>query len=146
MQPLYVAEGVCRASDDEVLAEHVPRLADGHIVLAEVYAVGLQFLGQADAVVDYEHGLVLLAERLDGSRSGPHLVVGRALHAQLNPLAAALQGHACAIDVAETLVTVGYKLYWYHTFSIFSGLKKWFTGPCPCPISTPLPALRASVT
>ena len=150
-QPLDVFKRVGRTADDKFLTEQRARLTDRHIVFAKMYAIGLQPFSQFHAVVQQEYGLMLTAQRLYLCRSLSHFLVGSTLHAQLNPFASALKSHACTVNIAVTVVAVGYELYLFHACSLsvgisFCGLKKWFTGPCPCPMLTSAPTAMAADT
>ena len=60
-QSFYILECIGGAADDELFAEDTSRLVNGHVVLAQMHTVGMEFAGQLNTVVEQEYGIVLLA-------------------------------------------------------------------------------------
>lgn len=136
-----IVEGVGGAADDISAAQEFACLIHGHIVLAEMYAVGTCLLYPFCMVVEDECGMICLAELADGCGCRQERIFRRVFHAELDPATSACQGEACSFYVVVTVVGVCNKLY--HCMISFSGLNKWFTGPLPLPMLTSLPASMA---
>ena len=82
---------VGRQPDQQVGAELLARLGHGHVVLAEVHAVGAGRAREVGPVVEPEQRAVLVAERAEAGRRTQDLLVGRVLVAQLDHVDPAAQ-------------------------------------------------------
>ena len=82
---------VGRQPDQQVGAELLARLGHGHVVLAEVHAVGACRAREVGPVVQPEQRAVLVAERAEAGRRAQDLLVGRVLVAQLDHVDPAAQ-------------------------------------------------------
>ncbi len=80
-----VLESVAGAAYDEFVAEYLAGLRQGHIVLAEVYARGVDALADIDVVVDYECGVGLVGQFFYGAGGIFDNIFGCVFHTQLNP-------------------------------------------------------------
>lgn len=100
--------------DDEAQAQPLSGLGDGHVVLAQVYAVGLQLQRQLHVVVDNERGAAGTAQGLYlHGRLLPFVGPGL-LHAELYPAASARKGHARRIYIRIGFREMGDELQVQH--------------------------------
>ena len=109
-----VFEGIGRAADEKLLAQHLPGFGHGHVLQPQVYAVGMEFLSQLHVVVDDEDGSVMFAQGLHFAPYCLHFVQGVILHAQLYPAATAFQSQTGTVQVGVPVGVVGNELYGYH--------------------------------
>ena len=83
--------GVRGEADDRLRPEHLAGLGDGHVVLAEVDAVGVADAGEVGIVVDDEEGAVGVAEAAEGAGRAGDRVLVELLLAELDDVGAAGQ-------------------------------------------------------
>ena len=114
LQGQHFFEGIGSAAYDKFLAEQLSRLCHGHIVFAEVHAVGLHLFSEFHAVIYNKGCALLLTQGLHFAGSSFGLGIAGFLHAQLYPAATAAQGKPCALNVGVAGGGVRDKLNWYH--------------------------------
>ena len=114
LQGQHFFEGIGGAAYDKFLAEQLPRLCHGHIVLAEVDTVGLHLFSEFHAVIYNKGCAVFLTQSLHFAGGSFGFGIISFLHAQLHPVATAAQGEPCTFNVGEAGGGVRDKLYWYH--------------------------------
>jgi hypothetical protein len=105
-----IVYGVSRSAYNEVVAQNLARLVYGHIILANVNAVGSNLLYKFNVVVNDEGCANLSASRHNLQGSGSHLINRCVLHAKLNPTAAAFESQQSRFDVIRRVVEMCYKL------------------------------------
>jgi hypothetical protein len=96
---------VRREPDDRVRADDGARLGDGHVVLADVHAVGPGADGEVRPVVEQQRHVGGGAQRAGALGDAQDVVVARVLHAQLEEVDAAASAGARARSTARSSPT-----------------------------------------
>ncbi len=106
-----IFERVCRATDDEVIAEKASGFGYWHIVLTEMNTIGATLTDEFDMVVDDERGLVSVAQPPGFVGIAEKFLFGGILHPQLHPLATAFESYSDAVEIRVLIIEMRNELY-----------------------------------
>lgn len=99
-----IFERVCRATDDEVIAENASGFRYRHIILAEMDTVCATHTDELDMIVDDECGLILVAQFSCFVGIAEEFLFRGILHPQLHPLASAFESHSDAVEIRVLII------------------------------------------
>lgn len=118
LQEAYFVDGVGRAANQVLVAKELAGLVHGHVIFAQVHAVGLYLLAKFHAVVKNEGSPGIAAGLKQAAGYGLYFLVGSPFHAQLYPFATALQGQHGRLFVGDGGRRMGDELYGYHKLKV----------------------------
>ena len=108
--PFDVFEGVGRRSDQVFRPQQAAGFRYGHVELAQMHAVGIQFADEFHVIVEDEFRTVLPAQLFDFTSDAQHLFRRSVFHAELHPAAASFEYGPGAGDLVVTVGMVGNEL------------------------------------